>query len=142
MAFTWQKPLGEGVVIYLDTILEIRQNVDYVDDNKCNPHCSSVLTGHDETVYSPENGTYKGAEYFWDMSDHDKGVLIDDDGTIYSDDKYSVDTGDDSYVRNGHDGTYCSVDDDVVNSPHDSGANSTDRDHNSDYDSSVLSIFA
>ena len=142
MAFTWQKPLGKAVIIYLDTILEIRQNVDYVADTKCNPHCSSVLTGHDETVYRPEDGTFRGAEYFWNMSDHDKGVLIDDDGTIYSDDKVSEDHGDDSIVDTGDDGTYCSSDDVVENSPHNTGANSTDRDHNSDHDSSVLSIFA
>lgn len=142
MAFTWQKPLGKGVIIYLDTLLEIRQNVDYVDDTKCDPHNSSVKTGHDETVHDNANGTYKGAEYYWNMSDHDKDIRYDHDGTIYSDEKVSVDHGDDSIVDSGDHGTYCSTDNDVVNSSYDGGFNSTDRDHNSDYDSSVLSVFA
>jgi len=143
MAFTWQKPLGKGVIIYLDTILEVRQNVDHVDDTKCSPHNTTVRTGYDSTVYRPENSTYKGAEYYWNMADHDRNVLVGDDGTIYSDDKTLDHHGYDSIVDSGDYGTHCSVDNATVNSPYDAGVLSTNRDpYNSDYDDGVLTVFA
>ncbi|MCD6418076.1 hypothetical protein J7M00_04780, partial [bacterium] len=59
MAFTWTKPLGVGVIIQLDTLQEIRDNIDIVDNTKCNPHNSTVYSSEKST----DNGTYNGSIY-------------------------------------------------------------------------------
>jgi len=67
MPFTWTQNIAVGALIESADLQEIRTNVDYVEDNKCANHDTTVEVGDD----SGYDGTYRGTVQSGDDSGYD-----------------------------------------------------------------------
>ena len=82
MPFNWQQDISVGATIDSADIIEIRQNVDTVDNKKCKTHYSSDKSGHyynyDSGYWGPWNSTYdatiKSGNYSTVNSTYNSGV--------------------------------------------------------------------
>ncbi|GAI64176.1 unnamed protein product, partial [marine sediment metagenome] len=65
MAFDWAEDISKGAKIHAADLLEIRTNIDVVDDEKCAAHKASydsdykdgVDTGHYPGYYNDQHGS-------------------------------------------------------------------------------------
>lgn len=118
MPFVWIENIAVDALIESADLQEIRDNVDWVEDNKCAADDGTVNATHNETVQNNEDVGYDLTDRGTVQSGDDSGYDGNDNGTY----KSGFDTGYDSYHyvgvdysdEVGHDGTYNSG----VNSDH------------------------
>ncbi len=118
MGFVWVQDIDSGAVIDAADALEIRTNVDTVDNEKCaaekvsdqstnNPsYCNDENTGY----LSNDHGTYKSGYLAGVDSSHFPGY----DSTY----RYSYESGEDSDYRSGADVFYDSINFDIEKDMH------------------------
>ncbi|GAI60318.1 unnamed protein product [marine sediment metagenome] len=92
MAFVWVQDISSGAVIDAVDAIEIRTNIDTVDNEKCAAHKISykldykdgVDTGHYPGYYSNQHGSYKSGHLSGYDSTHKVNVLSDENTTYLS----------------------------------------------------------
>lgn len=92
MAFDWAENISEGAKIDAADLLEIRTNVDTVDDEKCATHKISykldykdgVDTGHYPGYYSNQHGSYRSGHLSGYDSTYKPGYFSGQDVTYKS----------------------------------------------------------
>jgi len=102
MPIDWSEEIGSDDPVKSSHFKEIREEVDRVDDNKCDGHYTDENTD--------ENGTYYDGEDNTDRWNHDSTVYSGEDGTYES--------GYDSDVEDGHYPFYDSGDRIDADEPH------------------------
>jgi len=129
MAFTWTEDISPGATITAAAINELRQNLDYVKDNECTDHDSTV-DSNDKTV---ENGwyfsTYRDADRLGDYSSYcssDEGIHDDiyygkDNTTYNSDYDGTINSNQCTADYSTHDGVIKTNEDHTYYSGNDSG---------------------
>ena len=108
MGFSWTQDISVGASIDSADIVEIRNNVDTVDDQKCATHYSSVCSGVDSsaqvTYYNNQDaGHYSGVYVSQDSGYHgayQSSALSSQNVT------YGSCAGYDSFYYNGHQAIY------------------------------------
>ncbi|MBA7558618.1 hypothetical protein ES708_00222 [subsurface metagenome] len=89
MAFDWAEDISKGAKIDAADLLEIRTNIDTVDDEKCAAHKVSykldykdgVDTGHYPGYYNNQHGSYDNGDLSGYDSTHKINVLSDENVT-------------------------------------------------------------
>ncbi len=106
MALEWKEDIGSGDPIEAEDFIEIRDNVEKLDDEKCSTHNSDDDEGYngedwdneDGTFNSGTNETYKSGDRSGDYDGFDSGYNSGTNssycGTHYSDDYGSYDGAD------------------------------------------------
>ena len=118
MPFSWTQDISVGASIDSADIVEIRQNVDIVDNEKCSSHQAGVDSSYNTTYYSDEhtgyytshqagvdssyNATYYSGQRSTYQSTHRTGVDSSYNATYYSDQHTGYYTSQNSTVKSSY----------------------------------------
>jgi len=100
MPFSWTQDISVGASIDSADIVEIRQNVDIVDNEKCSAHKSGVDSAYNTTYYSDQHTSY--------YTSHQSGVDSAYNTTYYSDQHTSYLSSHQAGVDSAYNTTYYS----------------------------------
>lgn len=84
MAISWSEDIGSGDPVEAVDFQEIRNEVDYVDDNKCNDHYTGVQSTECSTDYDTHYSSAKKSEYNTYNDTHDSDYCGTLDGSYCS----------------------------------------------------------
>jgi len=122
MALKWNEDIGSGDSVEAEDFIEIRDNVEKVENEKCSTH------------YTGDDDSYNGED--WDNEDgtFNSGTESSDYGGHHDSDYGSHNSGYDAGTDESHCSTHYTDD-------HDSDYDSHDGSYDSDYDGSDLGTY-